>query len=271
MILAELKFSSRSDLLSFVMANRTLYTVGFQHFQDALCQYEVPSAGHRLICLGEGSLNEDLPNSVLPEDLEKASAAWELDRKDKVQRDEDDEFHFYSHARSKFPKPTIVGNREWRKKWEDRSEKEKSRRPRWSSPTYKFEGKALDDLLQRRYPSDLKWILCNLTKRVYFTADAVSEFSGESPHGPFFYDMIGMGEVLLCQICWSSSSDTNMPYDGPLHRGKWAADRFEITTMDRLPDLKPIKGGEQGEWKDVSDMVVGDMAAVYRAEFGDDE
>lgn len=266
MIIVEVKVSSRSDLLSLVMTSRTLYTIGFKHFQEALCQYEVPSAGHRIICLGEATENDDLPPGILPEDLEKASAAWELDRKlkDKTRRDEDDDFYFPSYARDKYPTPMIFGSRKWTEQWENRSEESYHR---WSSPTYWFEKRALRDLLERRYPSNLTWIVCNLTKRVYFTANAVSEFPGEMPNG----DAIGMGDVLLCQICWATSSDTNTPYRGPLHRGKWAADRFEITTMDRLPDLKPVAGGEQGEWKDVSDVVIEDMAAVYRAEFGDEE
>ncbi len=108
----------------------------------------------------------------------------------------------------------------------------------------------------------MKWIVCNLTKRVYFTADAVSKYTGEKPDGPFFHDVIGMGEILLCQICWSSVPEIGMLYDGSHHRGKWAADRFEVTTMDRLSNLKAVEGGEMGEWEDVSDMVIRHMANV---------
>ncbi len=78
-----------------------------------------------------------------------------------------------------------------------------------------------------------------------------------------------MGKVLLSQICWSSDDSMSLSYDGPVHRGKWAGDRFEYTTLERLRDLKPVEGGEKGEWEDVSDEVIGEVAAIFRAEFGD--
>lgn len=246
------------DLLAFVMANKTLYTIGFKHFQDALCRYTVPSAGHRLICLGDNTDDDDLPPGILPKDLEKA-AAWR-----ESSNFPDSTFGTYAIETFRRASVFLYDDLSWLRLWGKRFP---DGRRSWSS-SYLYEAEALSELLERHYPSDLDWVLCNLTKRVYVTTDAISEFTRERPRGPFFYARIGFGEVLLCQICWSSSEETHLVYDGPIHRGKWVTDRFTITTMDRMSELEPVEGGGDGEWEDVSNEVVGEMAAIFRADFG---
>lgn len=258
MIILIIALLDLDDLLAFIMVNRTLYTIGIKYFQAVLCEYGVPSAGHRLVCLGDHCSDDDLPPGFLPEDLAKASA-W---------RESGDlqDCTFHQYALKEFRDAGVFSYRSmtWFQGWcEDFPSGESS----W--PPSRNEHRALNDILERRYPSDLDWVLCNLTKRVYVTTDAISEFTGERPYGPFFYQRIGFGEVLLCQICWSSDPESHLAYDGPIHRGKWAANRFLITTMDQLEVLEPVTGGEDGEWEDVSDVVVGEMATIFRSDFGD--
>lgn len=99
--------------------------------------------------------------------------------------------------------------------------------------------------------SEVEWVLCNLTKREFIRESTVWAHGAEKP--------IGFGEFLLARICWSSDPSCAMSYKGHIHRGVWAGDRFEITTMDRM------KTGE-GEWKDV-----GDQAGKETADIGDSE
>ncbi|KAG8988825.1 hypothetical protein FRB94_000382 [Tulasnella sp. JGI-2019a] len=87
-------------------------------------------------------------------------------------------------------------------------------------------------------------VLCNLSKREYVRQQAVEA------HG-----CAGFGAFLLSRICWSSDSSVSMAYEGDIHRGIWAGDRFEITTIDAL------RGGETN-WKDISDEMGKEMAAI---------
>ena len=81
-------------------------------------------------------------------------------------------------------------------------------------------------------------ILCNLTKREFIRASIVSLI--EQP--------ITLGQILISQICWSWDSSASMvdPYKD-IHHGRWAGNRFEITTADRVKDL--------GEWEDITDEI----------------
>ncbi|KAG8983390.1 hypothetical protein FRB93_007294 [Tulasnella sp. JGI-2019a] len=95
-------------------------------------------------------------------------------------------------------------------------------------------------------------VLCNLSKRMYVRQETIDA------HGK-----AGMEEFLLSRICWSSDSSVTMKYEGGIHRGVWAGDRFEITTMDRL------KGGADG-WKDVGEEMGKEMAMLWETEYGSD-
>ncbi|KAG8989067.1 hypothetical protein FRB94_014691 [Tulasnella sp. JGI-2019a] len=93
-------------------------------------------------------------------------------------------------------------------------------------------------------------VLCNLSKREYLRQDAVKA------HGRARF-----GNFLLSRICWSSDGSVSMCYKGDIHRGIWAGDRFKITPINAL------EGGVDN-WKDVSDEMGKEMAAVWESEYG---
>src|ERR1700691_4838342 len=60
---------------------------------------------------------------------------------------------------------------------------------------------------------------------------------------------IGLGQVVLSRICWSTDDSRVMSYyDKDIHRGVWAGDCFDITTINQV-------GIEGRKWTDVSDEV----------------
>ncbi|KAG9004668.1 hypothetical protein FRB93_010158 [Tulasnella sp. JGI-2019a] len=93
-------------------------------------------------------------------------------------------------------------------------------------------------------------VLCNLSKREYLRQETIKA------HG-----RAGFGTFLLARICWSWDPSVSMKYTGGIHRGIWAGDRFEITTIEAM------KGGVTN-WKDVSEEMGKEMATIWEIEFG---
>lgn len=54
-------------------------------------------------------------------------------------------------------------------------------------------------------------------------------------------------------------------YDEDIHRGVWAGDRFDITTIDQIG----VKDGEK-QWTDVSDEVAKEMTEIWVGEYGNE-
>lgn len=128
---------------------------------------------------------------------------------------------------------------------------------------------ALINVLTMNYPPELEWILCNITKRVCVTAKGITERTGVSPRwGPFFKAPVNFALILMLKITWSTDDNLSMNYQGGIHQGPWACDRFEITTMDRLDQVKPVHDGVKTDWKDVSKEVMEEIVEIAKAEIG---
>ncbi|KAL6300890.1 hypothetical protein BKA93DRAFT_752402 [Sparassis latifolia] len=106
------------------------------------------------------------------------------------------------------------------------------------------------------------WVLCNRTKYEFVRADATAQVTLWQLQGPFAHGGVGLGHVLASLLCWSSMATA---YPGDLHRGRWAGDRIEITTTDRLR-LPP-----GNVWRDVSQQALERLAEVWDAEHADEE
>ncbi|KAJ7859197.1 hypothetical protein B0H14DRAFT_3446835 [Mycena olivaceomarginata] len=71
---------------------------------------------------------------------------------------------------------------------------------------------------------------------------------------------VGFGQIVLSRICFSTDSTVAMAYEGDIHRGVWAGDRFDIVGSEWLE-------GAVG-WTDVSDEVLAEVEAIWRSEYG---
>jgi len=69
---------------------------------------------------------------------------------------------------------------------------------------------------------------------------------------------------LLSRISWSTDNSCSMSYRGDIHRGVWAGDRFDITTVDQ------VELGSRIQWKDVSREVEYEITVIWFREYGDD-
>ncbi|KAI0807786.1 hypothetical protein C8Q74DRAFT_89717 [Fomes fomentarius] len=86
-------------------------------------------------------------------------------------------------------------------------------------------------------------VLCNLSKNEYVRAEACARVELGDRDGKPALAETGSGtlwHILLACICWSPSNITNMGYEGGvgLHSGRWAGDRFAITTLESMVQLE---------------------------------
>ena len=106
------------------------------------------------------------------------------------------------------------------------------------------------------------WILRNLSKYEYVREEAVKVASMEGT-ADIFSSEIGFGQVLLSRICWSTDDSCAMCYDKDIHRGVWAGDRFDITTINQV-----VVKDSGKQWTDVSDEVEKEMTEIWVSEYG---
>ena len=109
--------------------------------------------------------------------------------------------------------------------------------------------KRFEELYVPQFPVREDWVLCNLTRGLYVRASAIATLSkGPSAVSPLMPKrQPDLGHALVTQICWSS--DPSGCVIG--NQGRWAGNRFCITTLDRMPS--PPEGKE---WVDVSGKLV---------------
>ena len=117
-------------------------------------------------------------------------------------------------------------------------------------------------VLSQTFPVHRKdWVLLNLDKMEGVRASALAELCGKPDDiQPFLPNCrADLGHALLARICWANGMDSawmgQVHFSPEVGRGKWAGDRFAITTLDKV--AKPRKG--QKQWKDVSKTVVRDV------------
>ncbi|KFY38246.1 hypothetical protein V495_06681 [Pseudogymnoascus sp. VKM F-4514 (FW-929)] len=106
------------------------------------------------------------------------------------------------------------------------------------------------------------WILRNLTTKEVVTAAGIA-LDKKYIRGPFIR-CIGFGHAVMSRVLWSSKQCSSLPYSDNIKRGVWAGHRFDITTQERHD--KSTEGDE--EWKDVSDEVAGEIAAIWGSCYG---
>ncbi|KIM86342.1 hypothetical protein PILCRDRAFT_86545 [Piloderma croceum F 1598] len=111
--------------------------------------------------------------------------------------------------------------------------------------------------------SGMKRVLRNLTKNQYVREEAIKVAALESTECKCDRaEPVGFGEVVLSRICWSAEYyGPHRTYSGNHHKGPWAGNRFDISTVEMVE----FKGSQ---WVDVSDEVSAEMNRIWRSEYG---
>ncbi|KAL6309333.1 hypothetical protein BKA93DRAFT_821662 [Sparassis latifolia] len=250
------KIDNLHDALSLGLTNTTILAVGRKPIHTLASAAHASWAGGRIICIGSDTKREDLPLGMLTPAEESdifTAQASETDAHGIAKREHDSPpkacgtlhtyvgEHFHKLVPGRFP--SILGAHQYRLRPMERTLSDALTLPRYVAGNR----------------SDSSWVLCNITKRQYVRANATVALSRKTAAGPFIDEKVGLGEVLATLICCSGNPSTSIPNSGSLHRGKWAGDRIEITTVGRLRAGKRL-------WKDVSKEVLNVVAEIWDAE-----
>jgi hypothetical protein len=176
-----------------------------------------PWAGERIICVGDYA--HDYPEGFLTQQEESEIT------------DNSEEYNLYYYA-EKFKRPVLY----------EQLDIQQYRRAYLHVTRSGLNVKLIKELLPINKPvygKSSRSILCNLSTNEYIRASDISESSN-----------FGFGHILLLQICWSSDPSMSIfisyENNSDIHRGPWAGNRFNITSIEHVDDT----------WKDVSKQVL---------------
>ncbi|KAK7688678.1 hypothetical protein QCA50_008216 [Cerrena zonata] len=236
--------SADVDVIYLSMASKTLWYIGYNCLQKRYCEDLGEWAGDRLICLGDYFSKEDLPEGVSVEDVKGLEPFGSEEEEE--EEDEGSTCTYVEWSSPCFPPSNYY---DWK----------------FSSSLSALSRSLYFPLVSVNvvYDMDREWILCNLTKHEYIRGRAIADMTGtENSNGPFMGDRLNLGTVLITRICWSSELNTSLSHNPEnIHRGAWAGHRIKITTVDKIND-------DLSTWKDISDVVVKDIEAIWEADCG---
>ncbi|KAI0057633.1 hypothetical protein BV25DRAFT_1830878 [Artomyces pyxidatus] len=219
------------DVISLCLAHDHLLSIGIRTVNIIYRTSIATWTGKRVVCLGDYHKDDDLPEGMLTEE-ETAELAFDAES--------------YTGSVYELADQGVVPDL---RKLDSDFSMQIGRRDRQKLA-----------LLQPSYTTDDTWVLYNLSKHEYVRADALCDFSGYKWTDIFDRRIVvGFGTVLGARASWSSDGSVSMAYEGNLHRGVWAGDRFEITTLGRAVDRE--------EWKDVSEEVIQELTEIWKSEY----
>ncbi|KAI0825539.1 hypothetical protein BC629DRAFT_1434177 [Irpex lacteus] len=241
---------SLADAICLSLADGRLFAIGFSTVVKLQSSAYANWAGANVVCLGDYACDDDLPAAI----IKKAKACMKRwpqameDPEDDPEDDPDGKFlyavknHFFEFKRGMDTAGHFRTAAELRDLGQDKD--------------------AFKEMMKPRYDSSHPWVLCNLSKGEYIRADAVAKLTNSKGDTPFIANAIRLDHALLSRVCWSSDGSIAMVNEDNLHRGSWAGDRFEVTSMDKIdPRI---------DWKDVSKETVKTLQKIWRNDYGKD-
>ncbi|PSR70659.1 hypothetical protein PHLCEN_2v13464 [Hermanssonia centrifuga] len=277
------EFEDVKDAVCLCLVDEWLSSVGMKSVRKLVARLAAPWSGDRVIHLGFHAADDDYPESVQEHVTAEVAAfkakygAAQLREGGASDSDEssssDSDFeepkkrknpprtifpHVYMRYKSNYSIPRGVPD----------VEPYRVTRGCWTGYASIYEVLSPKDasrmkvMLRTSYTTSQGWALCNLSKKEYVRADEIAKMTKSTCRGPWIKHTVNLGMVLLLRTTWSSAELVEIKDPkGDMHRGVWAGDRFEITTLDRL------KGGQKG-WKDVSMAVVAEVDALCELNYG---
>ena len=244
------------DLAALALTCKIVLVAAKPYILEALKTIHAPWAGRRIICLGDYTNDDDLPAGFMTEEESREARTASLPG-----YDDDISEGYYAFATE-----TYRGVSEYR----DR----RSSDSRWDATVvamYAGTCTAVDKQDYDRFISLCGYggrkemyppgepVLFNLSKGEYIRLSPLVELKITDVS-------ISLINGLLARICWSGSpGDHSMWLDKALEeelgRGRWAGDRFCITTMDDMPHAPDGR-----EWVDMSEETAEFLFHLWRHE-----
>ncbi|KDQ20995.1 hypothetical protein BOTBODRAFT_169670 [Botryobasidium botryosum FD-172 SS1] len=220
------------DAFALAHTNTTLLAIG-QKRMSALCANRLAHwAGDRLVCIGDYAENDDMPTGVLTDD-----------EMEELAEDSTNLFHLaggfdgaeFSH---------------------------------WTLDDSRFAHRLshADSVKYRAFTSPVNYnksshVLCNISKHEYVRQDVSKDIVAlPDTHTFFSGELKDFGPVITSRICWSSDGSVSMYYEGGIHRGVWAGDRFDIVSQEEMARRTQSDKG----WKDVTEEVRAELNTIWK-------
>ena len=229
------------DCFALALTNKRCWLIGQPRMKALIREHQVSWAGDRIACIGAYGLLKQLPSGLLSSEeqewLDEHMGAWP---------------YLYAMGPLRHYCGTMLPYRHpMRQSWE----------------LYDGEQLTHQDRLVLQHNIRVTYrkpdVLRNITKRQYVRRDALINMTETCPE-EWQFNRVDLGHVVLARTCWSTSSDGTHLHD-VAHRGVWAGDRFDITSLDALDEKD--ENGEQVEWKDVTEEVLDEMDRLWSNEF----
>ncbi|KAJ7465052.1 hypothetical protein FB451DRAFT_1138366 [Mycena latifolia] len=250
-----------ADLFCLSMACQFLWEIGRREIYRHLASLAAGRswAGDRIICVGDYLENDDIPESILtPEEEEEFTGEGE---------DEDGEVFaltLYSYPCARVPEDmrfdlsSVLSKANILERLEGAS---------WRSGGSFFMMRTLHALCDTRYRAKpvartQPGVLRNLSRCQYIRESALFDLKDRTQDGMPEINRVDLGDVVLSRICFSSDPSIAMSYDGGIHRGVWAGDRFDIVDGEWLQG-----SDDDASWTDVSDEVMKEVEAIWWSEY----
>ncbi|KAJ7776763.1 hypothetical protein DFH07DRAFT_876915 [Mycena maculata] len=243
-----------ADVICLSMTCQFLWEVGrghiYRHIVAIVASYSW--VGDRIICVGDYLRNEDIPDSLLtPEEKVEFTSP---------DPDDDGDFTLYSYPFD------VVG---WGGFSIDILLKSAKIVKRYRS-FYSYlitDGQILSSLCNEYYTlpalTQLS-VLRNLSRHQYVRESALIAWREGAQAKVKETKNVGFGEIVLSRICLSTDPSASMSYDGDIHRGVWAGDRFDLVSSE----TEWLEGlGEDSGWTDVSDKVLEEVEEIWKSEY----
>ncbi|TFY70223.1 hypothetical protein EVG20_g2777 [Dentipellis fragilis] len=245
-----------ADCVRFALTSRRYWNLARPHIRRTIIGlFEYLSwAGDRIICIGDYTQLDDYPPALTATDTERFT----------------DKLGLYSIARHEYEEVcrrkgawATLGESRLRRRLKKRLELDNALPDdKYGYPTSRIFTQCV---VRKDIPQD-QLVLRNFSKREYVRYD---ELPTDMKHEHWKGGQVDLGLAMHSQICWSSDPGIGMEYDGGLHRGPWAGDRFDIAPIDELRELEKEKD-EEGKpmvWTDASERVADELWEILESEF----
>ncbi|KAJ7505848.1 hypothetical protein B0H11DRAFT_2186518 [Mycena galericulata] len=246
-----------ADVFCLSMTCQFLWDIGRRDIyrRVAIMAASYSWAGDRIICVGDYLRTADLPASILAPEEEEELLMTMPEDEDSEYLEEDADRCLYSYPfdvigprrRSRFTMNDVLMNHGIFERFT------------WNWRTLDILQSLCDFRYETPVPTESA-VLRNLTKREYVTESALTAWREGVQANIKEVKDVGFGEIVFSRVCFSTSPSVAMVYDGDIHRGVWAGDRFDLVTSDWLEGL------DDAAWTDVSDEVLKEVEAIWRSE-----
>lgn len=248
-VYSHLKEQDLADVVCLSITCQSLWNIGraeiYRLLEIRAVNWNFPWAGDRIICVGDYLRRDDLPDDVLsPEEVDEFTGL-----------DEDGEYYYtlytypfdpIAHPRTDFTLSEVLSST--------------MDRLVWLPECHVF--RSLVDIKYMAPKPTQPAVLRNVSRLQYIRESALVTWKARAQTEIKETKDVGFGQIVLSRICFSTDSTVAMAYEGDIHRGVWAGDRFDIVGSEWLEGLEGAVG-----WTDVSDEVLAEVEAIWRSEY----